>query len=223
MSNQASGLGRASRAFNKSSIYNGDTLAVEFENGTSFTSNYIAYSACSITSLQSMEDIYNLCVLGIPPAGSTSTPTLPGAASTSLAATDLPDSAEATVAADYKAAQISPIAASSWGGAYPTNPAVIQNDLGGSGIVTSYNLKEESLAVLSIPQFTKNNATGANPEALFIADFSATIGGFIENSTKEGMTKLVIDLTGNDGGSAILAFETFKRVRWSEDPRELTN
>jgi hypothetical protein len=99
-------------------------------------------------------------------------------------------------------------ATTSWyaesGGAYPSNPAITQQDLGvsGTGFVTGYVLNDISTAVLSIPSFVEYNDG--------IGSFSTAVGDFIDAAQKNSATRIIIDLQQNYGGLEALAFDTFR-------------
>ena len=87
--------------------------------------------------------------------------------------------------------------------AYPQNPVVSQPNLGAGGVLTGYFLND-SIAVLSIPSF---NVFGEDA-----ISFSNTVGQFLRQSQDAGMTKIVIDLQQNYGGTRLLATDTFRQV-----------
>ncbi|KAI9654678.1 MAG: hypothetical protein M1821_005885 [Bathelium mastoideum] len=89
-------------------------------------------------------------------------------------------------------------------GAYPSNPIVVQYDLGitGSGVLTGYYLDDVSTAVLSIPTFLQYGYD--------VTNFSQTVADFINNASSSKVSKhVIIDLQQNTGGSIALAFNTF--------------
>lgn len=89
-------------------------------------------------------------------------------------------------------------------GAYP-DPDVIQEGFAvdQDSIVSGYFLRDVDAAVLSLPTFGQ---TG-----YLIGNFSGAVSDFIGNVTKENITRVVIDLQQNQGGTVELAFSTFKR------------
>jgi hypothetical protein len=100
---------------------------------------------------------------------------------------------------------------------YPQNPVVVQKNLltpqppaPNAGYLTSYFINESSLAVLSVPSF---GMTGVAPQG-----FSDVIAEFLSLSKESGMKKLLIDLQGNGGGTALLADELFKHVKIFSEP-----
>lgn len=93
--------------------------------------------------------------------------------------------------------------------AYPEDPFVSQPNLEVGGILTGY-LLDMSTAVLSIPSFDVYDSD--------VISFSATVGAFLEKSKALGATKILIDLQQNQGGSRLLATDTFKHFFPAIDP-----
>lgn len=89
---------------------------------------------------------------------------------------------------------------------YPSNPNVVQPDLGidGGGKLTGYILADQVTAVLSIPSFSLSGEA--------ILSFSPTVGEFIQKSKAAGCTRVVIDLQKNKGGGNLLPTDAFKQV-----------
>lgn len=173
-------------------FYPGDHLNFTFENGTDLSTYWLAiYNELYPTGpLTTGGDFYNYFVLGLLPASYNSSLTFNRASSTNNISTD--DS-------------ISP----SWNkissGAYPDNPDVVQPDLSiaGEGIVTGYFLHDISTGVLSIPSFDQYGGS--------VGNFSATVGRFIHGAAGANLSKVVIDLQQNTGGTVELVFDTFKQ------------
>ncbi|KUJ16945.1 uncharacterized protein LY89DRAFT_684938 [Mollisia scopiformis] len=95
---------------------------------------------------------------------------------------------------------------------YPACADVAQADLVDDGPgVTGYFLRNDSIAVLSIPNFY-------TPTDDSLADFDAAIAEFITSSKAAGMTKIVVDLQSNEGGEPLLAIDTFKHFFPNIDP-----
>ena len=193
MQNYVSQVGGSPSSFGKSRIYNGDTLSVTLENGTSFTANYTATTQCDFRAASSVEDIYSTCVL----ASATS-------AAPSAVPTDPSDGEDGPSDLDSDSA-----AQWSLKGPFP-NPIVVQdvNIPPSAGLVTGYNLQDASIAVLSIPDFKAN----VLPNPKNYQTFSNAVGDFINKSIQAQMKNVVIDLTGNGGGQIFLGYDTFKRV-----------
>lgn len=214
-----------------SSFYNGDSLQVTFEGGNTVSYEFIALANCDITHANSMDDVYNICVLkdstSTPTAAATSLGSFPTSAINSDAADGYEQwtaTAEAALETDnalfpnvheikqVDRAEVSSTPISSWPAPYPTNPVVIQKDLGVSGVVTGYNLVDESIAVLSLPKFEEVKDGQVPNDINLNFEYSDAVGRFIDISTKAGMKQVVIDLTANGGGRVFLGYEVFKRV-----------
>ena len=115
--------------------------------------------------------------------------------------------AVATSTATQDAASSATAAPTAWPNyAYPQDPVIVQPNLSEGGVLTGYFLNG-SIAVLSIPTF---DVFGDDE-----VSFSSTVGAFIKQSKDAGMTKIVIDLQQNYGGTRLLATDTFKQVRRS--------
>ncbi|EFQ30867.1 peptidase S41 family protein [Colletotrichum graminicola M1.001] len=85
--------------------------------------------------------------------------------------------------------------------AFPSNPDVVQARLdaaGDGGVVTGYFYEDISTAVLSIPHFDQYGAD--------IGNFSDALNEFVSGAQNKSLSRLVIDLSGNYGGSSGLAF-----------------
>ncbi|KAI1502241.1 hypothetical protein F5X99DRAFT_427387 [Biscogniauxia marginata] len=97
-------------------------------------------------------------------------------------------------------------------GAYPENPSIAQDNLAatGGGFVTGYFLDDISTGILSIPSF---NVYSDN-----IGNFADAVTYFTGNATVRGISKVVIDLQQNYGGTSMLAFTTFRRFFPNIDP-----
>lgn len=88
--------------------------------------------------------------------------------------------------------------------AYPMHPDVVQPNLVGDGVVSGYLLNSSAVGVLSLPSFVGGEEN--------LDTFSDTIGLFLNRSQAAGMKKIVIDLQGNLGGDALLAYDAARRV-----------
>ncbi len=193
-----------------SKFYPGENITFNFENGSSTgILPWLAWYSNDIVnnppSLSTGQDLYNYFVLGLPPPSNstvTTSTSVPVAASTSFAATSTVAGASPTTAGSAEATP------SSWEyfPFYPDNPVVSQPDLGllNGGVVTGYFLNDGVTAVLSIPSF--------DVTAEAVASFSSTIGQFLQKSKAAGLTRFIIDLQRNDGGSDLLATDAFKQV-----------
>jgi hypothetical protein len=113
---------------------------------------------------------------------------------------------EANSAASTTEAAATSTMPASWDNqAYPTNPAIAQDDLGtyGTGFVSGYFLKQSSVAVLSLPSFQEPGSA--------VGSFSSAVAAFLSAAKSAGMQKVVIDVQQNYGGDVFLAIDTFKQ------------
>ncbi|UPX11528.1 uncharacterized protein EKO05_0002131 [Ascochyta rabiei] len=169
-------------------FYPGDKLIFTFENGTSLDTIWLAVynePANATGPLTTGGDFYNYFVLGLLPASYEPT------ASESSESSDTPQAAPGNWSeASY--------------GAFPEDPNIAQDDLGvyHSGLVTGYFYNDISTGVLSLPSFD------AIPES--IGNWADAVTYFIGNASDAGVTRVVIDLQRNSGGTPFLAYTSFK-------------
>ena len=210
MSNPAGDVLTLLSAFEGSTIfYPGASISFAFENGTThddlpWLAGYTDNVDPGTPALSSGQDLYDYFVLGIEPTD------IPAAAATSTLAAAVPSSTDSSsndtstnTPTPTPSASATP---SSWSYApFPSNPVVAQPnlDLDNGGVITGYFLNDGVTAVLSIPSF---EVTG---EA--VVSFSTTIGDFISRTKAAGLTRIIIDLQRNRGGSDILAVDAFKQ------------
>ena len=217
MSNPAGDVLSELSVFEGSTIfYPGANISFVFENGTTYDdlpwlAGYTDNVDSSTPALSSGQDLYDYFVLGIEP---TDIPAAPSSSSSAAATSTLATAAtSSTNSSSDDDSTITPTPTSSasatpssWSYApFPTNPIVAQPNLGldNGGVVTGYFLNDGITAVLSIPSF---EVTG---EA--VVSFSSTIGDFISQTKAAGLTRIIIDLQRNTGGSDILAIDAFKQ------------
>jgi hypothetical protein len=200
--------------FQSGTLYPGSTLNFTYENGTTVDTYWLSfYNALEDTGpLTTAGDFYNYFVLGLRPASYNPDvpwwPTLP---------VDDTPAVVSNVTYPYQSACASGSPASkNWClasyGAYPNDPVVVQKDLTkpGRGIVTGYFLDDINTGVLSIPSFLQHDES--------IDDFETTIGTFIINATEKKISRVVIDLSQNTGGTVLLAISTFKQFFYGMQP-----
>jgi hypothetical protein len=84
--------------------------------------------------------------------------------------------------------------------AYPT-PVVISGDEQVSGYFLDEETGYEDVAVLSMLSF----------EANFPVEFQSVVQTFIADARAAGKTKMVIDLSGNGGGTILIGYDTFRQ------------
>lgn len=89
---------------------------------------------------------------------------------------------------------------------YPRNPDVVQEFFGVGGTVSGYILEDDSVGVLSIPSFqSQPTEVGSS------ISFSEAVAKFITRAKDAGVEKVVIDLSGNGGGTIFQGYDTAKR------------
>ena len=217
MSNPAGDVLNLLSAFEGSTIfYPGANISFTFENGTSYDNlpwlaGYSDNVDADTPALSSGQDLYDYFVLGIIPtdipAAATSSLSAAASSTVAAAATSSPGlSSENTPTVTPAPTSSASATPSSWSYApFPSNPVVAQPNLGLSngGVITGYFLNDGITAVLSIPSF---EVTG---EAAL--SFSSTIGDFISQTKAAGLTRIIIDLQRNQGGSDLLAVDAFKQ------------
>ncbi|KAK5257307.1 hypothetical protein LTR16_001024 [Cryomyces antarcticus] len=176
----------------------GDNLTFTYENGNQTTDTWEAfyYGPGYIGPLSTGGDFYNYFVLGYLPASYDPNFVYPN--STDPSSTGPIDTG--------------PFTWNNVSDAYPSNPFLVQEDLGitGGGFLTGYYLHNISTAVLSIPSFDESGD--------YVGTFSAIVSAFISKSKEAGMQKLLIDVQQNGGGNALLATDTYKRFFPSNEP-----
>ena len=191
-------------------FYPGEDITFVFENGTQLGPEpWLAFynSQGDTGPLATGGDFYNFFVLGLYPASYNTNDSDSGSNASAAATSGSPAAATSTA----PASQSSTASATSWDNpAYPSNPDVVQPDLGNSGVVSGYFLKDISTAVLSIPSFD------ASGDA--VQDFSDTVGNFLNQSKQAGMQKVLVDVQHNSGGVTFLAIDAFKQFFPSIDP-----
>ena len=178
------------------SLYPGEWFNVTFENGTEYSDRIKASFRGELgPTISSGEEFYAYYVAeasATPSAASASAGGSPNAAADEAPATTKPQ----TQTASWR--QVKDITA------YPSNPDVVQPNLGQGGYLTGYFYAEQSLAVLSLPSF---EMTGSDARS-----FSASMNEFITKAKAKGLQKVLIDVQGNVGGDALLSTELFKNV-----------
>lgn len=183
-------------------FFPGDEIKLVVENGTDYLDYWLAlYNEPYATGpLTTGGDFYNYFVMGLLPDSFNATDGFYNAA---YAVNDTSSDNDTTPAAN------------SWREityeAYP-DPDVAQDGLAllEDGVVSGYFLKDVDAAVLSLPSFGQ---TGYS-----IGNFSSAVSYFISNVTEANLTRVVIDLQQNTGGTVELAFSTFKRFFPDVDP-----
>lgn len=99
---------------------------------------------------------------------------------------------------------------------YPGNPDVVQRNFGLGGYVSGYILEDLSVGVLSIPSF-QTGAGGLNDPGSSVS-FSKAVRDFIQKARDAKVGKIVIDLSGNTGGTILQGIDTFKQLFPDAEP-----
>jgi hypothetical protein len=183
-------------------FYPGDSIALTMENGTRYLDYWLAlYTEPYKTGpLTTGGDFYNYFVLGLLPASYDDNSTYLNPA---YALQNLNQTAAALPSKEsWKNMSLE---------AYP-DPDVHQDGLAvyQYGATSGYFLRDVDAAVLSIPSFAHYGYS--------ISNFSSTVTNFINQALHENLTRVVIDLQQNTGGTLELAFSTFKRFFPKTDP-----
>ncbi|KAE8131478.1 hypothetical protein BDV38DRAFT_275888 [Aspergillus pseudotamarii] len=170
--------------YGAATFYPGDFITFTFENGTALGPLPWKASFCCHDGngpLQTGDDFYNFFVLGRYPA-------------------PYDENREADMTTIFNRA--APNLTLFENPAYPSKADVIEESYSrdGGALLRGYFLNDSSLAVLSLPHFDSNA-----PQS-----FSNTVKKFLARSTNAGLTKVVIDVQQNTGGSPLLALEVFK-------------
>ena len=172
-------------------FYPGDELNFTFANGSTLETFWLAvYNNPDFTGpLTNGSDFFNYFVLGQLPDNYDSVE-LPPAFQISVQ--DIPaDDVEGEEAADPGFFDLT-------GGAYPQKP-----DVSGGALVTGYFLDGISTGVLSLPNF---EAFGYG-----VQRYSDLVDDFITGAKERKLSKVIIDLQQNRGGTSQLAFVTFRQ------------
>ncbi|KAF7532411.1 hypothetical protein G7054_g8000 [Neopestalotiopsis clavispora] len=178
-------------------FYEGHWLNFTFANGTTLPTPWVAiYTNTEFTGpLTTGGDYFNYFVLGFVPPSIDEVPLPP---MWNYTASDDSEDTSIVVARSFE---------NGWdnitGGEYP-KADVLQDELESSGWFTAYFLDDISTAVLSMPSFD---------EAGFaIQNFSSAVGDALTQAQDKNLTRLIIDLQGNQGGQPLLAFSTFRSI-----------
>ncbi|CAH0045721.1 unnamed protein product [Clonostachys solani] len=186
--------------FQSTDFYNGPSITVRFANGTSSEWLYQAASSWNLLqqNLTSPNAIFNVRVAStrLPTRdgdGDETTTTTVGSRATTSAQSSVPTST---------GSQFVPVIG------YPKDPIVKQDNFTNGGFVSGYLLKNDSVGVLSLPSFATASSSSDSADS---QSFSDAIGEFIRQAKDAGMKKIVIDLSGNTGGTFLLGYNTFRQ------------
>lgn len=164
-------------------FYPGDNFTYTFEDGSTLNDEWLAvyYDPGETGPLETGGDFYNFFVLGFYPA--------------SFNVSSLADTPTTNTS--------SPPSPTGFNNSAFPEPDVWQPNLATAGFTTGYFLHDESLAVLSIPTFWADEAA--------IESFTDTVSEFLTRAKAAGLTKVVIDLQQNEGGTFLLAYSVFQQ------------
>lgn len=99
---------------------------------------------------------------------------------------------------------------------YPT-PHVLQESFGlGQGVVSGYLFTEDSVAVISIPSFELGKKSNLS------TSFAEALSNTLIAAKEAGIKTIVVDVSGNGGGTAFQGYEAFKRIFPDKYPFQLT-
>lgn len=194
-------------------FYPGDDFDITFQNGTVSSNKWYAmYNGPGDTGpLETGGDFYNYFVLGLLPASYNST--------VSDDTSDDPDDSGASQQSgdssgngdDDDSDQDNTLYYTS-SGAFPEQVDVIQASVGDSvtRYVTGYLLNGTMNAALSLPTFYASNTS--------VDDFSGAVQEFLSKSKTAGFEKIIVDVQQNDGGDALLAYNTFRQFFPDREP-----
>ncbi|KAI4600506.1 hypothetical protein KJ359_000861 [Pestalotiopsis sp. 9143b] len=180
-------------------FYEGATLNFTFANGSTLSTPWVAiYTNTEFTGpLTTGGDYFNYFVLGFVPPSIDEVP-LPPMWNASAAGDDSGDDASVGTVRDFT---------HGWdnitGGEYP-KADLVQDDLEYEGWLTAYFLDEISTVVLSIPSFDEAGYA--------VNNFSTMVETTLAQAEQRNLTKLIVDLQGNEGGTPLLAFTTFRSI-----------
>lgn len=202
--------------FQAATFYPGNELNFTLKNGTLLETHWLAiYNGIDDTGpLTTGGDFYNVFVLGLLPAnfeaGDQWWPEPKPGDDGSQNGNSSDENTDPWVCSRGKPA-LENWCSESYG-AYPNNPIVAQPGLEsiGGGVVTGYLLEDIFTGVLSIPSFQQFGEDTEN--------FQDAVNYFIGNVSNAKMSKIIIDLQGNTGGTVFLAFNTFKQFFYAMDP-----
>ena len=220
-------------------LYRGDSINGTFENGTAFTWSFSAYSQWNLTGqgFDFPSDIYEKMVLVSPSSGTTNT-------TSKLEKRQIIDPSDQQILPDdfvpvdidvspyYQPypmiAHESPStnlsnATVRVANNFPT-PDIAQEPFGdGKGVVSGYllnasSLNDSSICVVSLPSFETGDEDEDKPPS---TSFSKAVADTLIACKKANMTKVVVDVSGNGGGSIYQGYDTFKHFFPDLDPYQL--
>uniref|UniRef100_A0A8H7N164 Tail specific protease domain-containing protein n=1 Tax=Bionectria ochroleuca TaxID=29856 RepID=A0A8H7N164_BIOOC len=188
-------------AFRLSLTYNGPSVKGKFANGTQFEWKYMAGAISDFTAseISSGQQIYDKLVLKKTSEA--------GKRGEEMQKRELVD--QNASAASFPTSVPYP--------SYPKTPIVVQRNFTRGGTISGYLLAENSTGVLSLPSFEANK----NNELSSAREFNVAVADFIHQCREAGTKKIVIDVTGNGGGTILLGYDTFRQFFPKKDPEAL--
>jgi Peptidase family S41 len=174
-------------------LYPGPTTTLKFRNGTEKTFENFAKVNVDFTGVDDGESFYRTFCTGSPKESPTLT------SSTSLAS-----NASLPSATPSSANIRDPVVLTPNTPAYP-QPLIRHPSNLNAGYYLNFS-SYSSVAVLSVINFVDGYDTQVE------SDFQATNRNFLHLAKSAGKTKLIIDLSGNNGGTVFHAFDLFKQL-----------
>lgn len=206
-------ISRAPNNFQQTNVYNGESLSGRFANGTSFEWQY---QAGSMTALSAQEYVSGDIILEQYVQTQRST----GVQGRSLRSmyerkstippplsprNDIPSPRAETLRPRQMGGSNSTLRVPS----YPRTPDVVQRNFGRGGFVSGYILDDISVGVLSIPSFDTKGGLLNDPGSGL--SFSEAVREFIKKAKDADVQKVIIDVSGNTGGTVLQGVDTFKQ------------
>ena len=180
------GLAPLNPALANTPFYPGDSFSMTFENRSSVPNTTWFASAntgfVDLSTVNTGQDFYDAFVV----------------------VSDFDTESSAFDFSSFSLTEVDPAPLTAWpDNAYPM-PDIVQEELGNEGWVTGYYDGNNSLAILSMPNFIGTGDAAQN--------FSNDVGEFLAGAKQREMKRVVIDLQQNGGGTALLATDTFRQV-----------
>lgn len=181
--------------FTSRGLYTGTKMSVTFENGTTKEFGHTATSTADFSGVKDGNTFYEKFCSGKQQA-------------TAASLTDY----EHTAFRDHRFLTANPISYPPFPLAQRTVPPVTPLRESMDGAAAGYFLegKDSKVAVLNLRSFV---GAAENNDPLW--DFSYTVTKFLEDCRKAGKEKLIVDVSGNRGGTIFLGYDTFKQVSQS--------
>lgn len=179
---------------------------VTFENGSVAHLPNIVVTQSDFTNVTDGDSFYQAFINVRTPASNESASATASAFPSAAATTALPTEAASSTAA---ATSMASTATSIMG--YPT-PTVISSD----GALSGYFLEDpgfEDTAVLALRSMSENDP----------ASFQSSLTQFLDLCRKSNKQQLVIDVSGNGGGTVALGYDTFKQLFPTLEPYGVGN